>query len=200
LYLKNQRVEGTHISTQYIHPIQRIFILTQVYGKGQMTDLGRILFSEQCEREIKERWPDVCHECGCVAWTGLIHVHCVNAACRLGSEENASEYHDLLASHDHEPGPKLNLPTLDDLMPSTITWPNPLPPAPPPYDWGTHVENNPHTSVNAKGNEWTYRLPVGKCRTLYIGDYYTSSNGIRYCICALDRTTEEITIMMDPRP
>jgi len=165
-----------------------------------MTDFGGpILFTPECEWEIKQRWPDVCPECGCVAWVGLIQAHGVNANCRLGTEENSQEYHDLLDEYaTTSPGISLtneylSLPNLEELKLFTHAKPQVT------FDWRDFVENNLPTSTNAADTEWTYTLPAGATSACYIGDQMTCG-GVKYCICAMDRFAETITVMTDRRP
>ena len=164
-----------------------------------MGQIGRILYSEECEKCIKELWPDICPECGCVCWIGLMQVSCVNTHCRHGSDKESNKYHDLLAK-DEEKHPRLSLPSLSDLYAGKGVWRsharsykvNP-------YDWHDHIETTPCIHDNGQG-EWTYQLPPGAARHCMIGDQHVSTaNKITYCICKMDRVLDTITICWDNR-
>ena len=153
-----------------------------------MSSIGRILYSKECEATIKEHWPDVCPECGCVAWTGPILIRCVNEKCRHGSPKESSDYQELL-ENDAKAHPGNQFDSEDTFYPYKQHFV---------FDLRDYVENSNPTHTNTADTEWTYQLPVGGARNHMIGDWFESS-GTRYCICKLDRTTDELTIMQDPR-
>jgi hypothetical protein len=176
-----------------------------IYGKGQkMGAIPRILYSEECEREIKERWPDRCPECGCVAYLGLNQYSCVNTYCRHGSEKESNDYHELLdADEKKHPGNQLKLPDIDELtakgaFTTGASIVNHFYPTPSVFDWRQHVENSQPIHDNGRG-EWTYQLPVNESGACCIGDQLVSSNGITYCICKMDRFSDQITLCWDKR-
>lgn len=155
-----------------------------------MGQIGRVLFSEECEKEIKERWPDRCPECGCVAYIGLSQVSCVSTLCRHGSDKESNDYHELVDADEVKfPGNQmLEYPNIGELRSYASK-----------FDWHDHIEYSAPISDNGKG-EWTYQLPVGECRKLYIGDQHVSTvNGITYAVCKMDRVKDTITICWDNR-
>lgn len=139
------------------------------------------------EREIKERWPDKCPECGCAAWLGLNQYACVNRDCRHGSQREHDAYHELLADDN-----KLSLPDLDEMrrqldtvMP-IFSWS--------PRDWHYCLENDQPIKDNGQG-EWWYQLPHGEAQKVNLHDLHVSSvNGITYEVCSVDPFTDVISI------
>lgn len=158
-----------------------------------MGQIGRILYSPECEAEIKERWPDRCPECGCVAWIGLYSVKCVNKTCMHGSVAEHAAYHELIDTDEVKfPGNQLDVERAIANMPVPTFWGKTL------NDWHYCLDNDAPIADNGKG-AWTYQLPKGESQNCYIGDQHRSQNGLTYAIFSIDRTVDQITIEMDPR-
>jgi len=152
--------------------------------------------TETFEEREKSLWPDTCPQCGYMAYIGMNSVQCiVVGSCRNFDQKESDRW---VALKDELDPPMLKMPDIDEITTGSqvqqLMWPTQTP-----FDWHYHVETQPFVHDNGKG-EWTYQLPAGEAKKCYIGDQHVSVvNGITYCICKIDRITDQITICWDKR-
>jgi len=146
---------------------------------------GKAVFSDECKEEIRERWPDICPECGFIAYIGMNQVSCVNVECRNGVQKERDDYDALVEADKQRSTPLSLLETRDT-----------LPPALPSLGWRHTVAHD--KPMKHTVGEWWYQLEPGEGQNVNIGDLYLSCvNGADYVVASVDRCTDVISLRLN---
>ena len=138
--------------------------------------------------------PHKCPDCGADAYIGLNQVECTSGACR--------HFHSSFADENTPTEPLLFVnPELQAAVAAYVAASQAVS-GPAPFDWGNHVNSVYADSVRTtlSGDRiLKYQLPAGASGSCTIGEPHTDPQGVTWCVVSIDRFTDEIEIMRDPR-